>query len=592
MTWTLASLAILGLALAMGFAWYERSHPTARVLALVAVLAALAAIGRIAFAPIPNVTPTTGIVLLSGYALGGAPGFAVGAVAALASNLFFGQGPWTPWQMTGWGLVGVLGAALALGSGRRLGRVALALACGAAALAYGAVMNVSMWVLYSGDHTLAKLGAYFAGSAAFDLAHAIGSVVFCLAFGPVLVAALTRYRRRFTVTWGPAPAAAAALAGALVVVLAAPAPGAAAAAPERAVRYVLDAQNRDGGFPPAPRAASTQLHTGWAALGLAAAGRNPRDVGALRYIRAGGGGLSDVGELSRTILVLVAAGENPRRYAGRDWVAELLRRRGTGPAWAGRVNSTAFALLALRAARRPATSRPVLRGRRWIERQANPDGGFNFAGRGGPSGIDDTAAAVQALVAARGSRLVVRRAVRFLVRRQNGDGGFPLQPGGASNAQSTAWAVQALVAAGRNPDRVRRSGSRSPSAFLRRLMQPDGAIRYSRTSAQTPVWVTSQAIAALARRPLPLRPVPRRARGSRSAPAAVQAASAPAPAAAPEAPEAAAAAASSATPAAGEREAEDVPARTHEREAHPEKDLLRAARVAGFAVGVVLSPVL
>ena len=98
------------LALAAGFAWYERSHPSARVLALVATLAALAALGRIAFAPLPNVKPTTDIVLLTGYVLGGAPGFAVGAVAALASNLFFGQGPWTPWQMVGWGGAGLFGA--------------------------------------------------------------------------------------------------------------------------------------------------------------------------------------------------------------------------------------------------------------------------------------------------------------------------------------------------------------------------------------------------------------------------------------------------------------------------------------------------
>ena len=74
------------------------------MLALVATLAALAALGRIAFARCPNVKPTTDIVLLAGYALGGAPGFAVGAVPALASNLFFGQGPWTPWQMAGWGV--------------------------------------------------------------------------------------------------------------------------------------------------------------------------------------------------------------------------------------------------------------------------------------------------------------------------------------------------------------------------------------------------------------------------------------------------------------------------------------------------------
>jgi hypothetical protein len=108
----------------------------------------------------------------------------------------------------------------------------------------------------------------------------------------------------------------------------------------------------------------------------------------------------------------------------------------------------------------------------------------------------------------------VRRAVRFLARRQNPDGGYPLQPGGPSNAQSTSWAIQALVAAGRDPGRRRRHGTKSPLAYLRSLTTPSGMVRYSRTSAQTPVWVTAQAVAALARRPFPLEPVPRAKRAA------------------------------------------------------------------------------
>ena len=207
---------LLGAALAVGFGWYERTHPSARVLALVATLAALAAIGRIAFAPLPNVKPTTDIVLLTGYVLGGAPGFVVGAVAALASNLFFGQGPWTPWQMAGWAGAGLLGAGLARVFGRELGRVSLAAACAVAGLLFGALMNLSMWVTYSGDHTLEKLGAFFVTSLPFDLAHAVGNALFCLAFGPALVRALRRYRTRFEVTWRPAPAATATLGAALL----------------------------------------------------------------------------------------------------------------------------------------------------------------------------------------------------------------------------------------------------------------------------------------------------------------------------------------------------------------------------------------
>src|SRR3954462_2821958 len=127
MSWLPASLMILAVALAIGFAWYERSHPSARVLALVGALAALAVVGRIAFAALPNVKPTTDIVFFSGFALGGAPGFAVGALAALVSNFFFGQGPWTPWQMAAWG-----GGGRGRGSGGRGGGSACA-ALGSAA---------------------------------------------------------------------------------------------------------------------------------------------------------------------------------------------------------------------------------------------------------------------------------------------------------------------------------------------------------------------------------------------------------------------------------------------------------------------------
>jgi energy-coupling factor transport system substrate-specific component len=518
MSWIAASMAILGVALVAGFAWYERAHPSARVLALVATLAALAALGRIAFAPLPNVKPTTDIVLLTGYALGGAPGFAVGAVAALASNLFFGQGPWTPWQMVAWAGVGAGGALLARLARRELGRFTLAAACGVAGLAYGGVMNLSLWVIWSGDHSLVKLKAVFVTSLPFDAVHAIGNVAFCLAFGPALVHALQRFRSRFEVTWHPVGATAGAAVALAALLVALPAP-ARADVPAATVRYLERAQNADGGFGASPGASSTQMHTGWAALGLAAAGRNPRDVrrggrDAISYIRAHASALrGDLGERSRTILALRAAGVAPRA-GGRNLLRELLAARRRDGSFAGRVNTTAFAVLALRAAGRSASDRVVRAAARWIAGQANADGGFNFGGRGGPSGADDTGAALQALAAAGMRRTpVVRRGAAWLGRHQNPDGGFSLL-GGTSNAQSTAWAVQGLIAAGRDPARVRRDGSRSPLAYLRSLVMPGGAVRYSRTSAQTPVWVTAQAMVALAGRAFPIAPVPRAPRAA------------------------------------------------------------------------------
>ena len=100
------------------------------------------------------------------------------------------------------------------------------------------------------------------------------------------------------------------------------------------------------------------------------------------------------------------------------------------------------------------------------------------------------------------------RAAHYLLHAQNPDGGLPQQPGDSSNAQSTAWAIQGLDAAGTDVARVRRDGSVSPLGYLEGLMAGSGSVRYSRTSTQTPVWVTGEALAALAGKPLPVAPPP------------------------------------------------------------------------------------
>jgi energy-coupling factor transport system substrate-specific component len=518
MTWQLASFALLAVALGAGFTWYERARPSAKVLALVATLAALAALGRVAFAALPSVKPTTDIVLIAGYVLGGAPGFVVGAIGALASNVFFGQGPFTPWQMAAWGGVGVFGALLARVFGRDLGRWPLAGACALAGLAYGAFLDLHLWVLYAGEHSWAEYLVLAGRGVPFNLAHAGGNLVFCLAFGPLLVRSLQRYRDRLEVVWKPLPVAGAATGAGAVLALAvafgALGAGSDARAADssqaRAITYLARAQNADGGFGTDRGRASSQLHTSWAVIGLAAAGRDPRRVrrngrSPVDFIVRGIGQVRATGDVERTILALRAAGRSARSAGGRDLVAELVRKRRPDGSFAGLVNQTAFAILALRSAGRGAKDRTVRAAAGWLAAQHNADGGFNFSGRGGTSGIDDTAAALQGLVAAGKRRTeTVARAAAFLAARQNADGGLPLEPGGESNAQSTAWAVQGLVAAGRDPGRLRRGGARSPLAYIRSLQAASGAVRYSRTSTTSPVWVTAQALTGLARRPFPL----------------------------------------------------------------------------------------
>jgi energy-coupling factor transport system substrate-specific component len=196
MSWEVWSFIVLGAVVLGGFAWYERSRPPSQVVALVAALAALAVAGRLAFAAIPNVVATTDIVVFAGYAIGPAPGFAVGALAGLVSNFWLGQGPWTPWQMAAWGLCGVFGALLAR-RGMRLGRVSLAVACGFAGVAFGALMNFSLMATYGGELSLERFAVLETRAIPFDAAHAIGNVTLALIAGPAMVRMLSRFRERF-----------------------------------------------------------------------------------------------------------------------------------------------------------------------------------------------------------------------------------------------------------------------------------------------------------------------------------------------------------------------------------------------------------
>ena len=332
MSWALSSFALLALAVAIGLAWYERERPSSRVLALVAALAALAVVGRLAFAAIPNVKPTTDIVLFGGYALGAAPGFAVGAITALVSNVFLSQGPWTVWQMAGWGAVGVGGALLARTMrGREPGRLQLAAVCGLAGFAFGAWMDLYQWTL-AARQDLDSYLAVAASSLPYNLAHAIGNVAFSLLIGPAFIRALARYRRRFEVSW-PAPAGVtAAMVAALILGLAAaPALAAGGSPAAKAERYLRSAQNRDGGFGTAADGESSTLYSGWAALGLAGSGTNPRDVSRhgrslAAYVARAGRSEREIGEVERTVMVLRAAGLSPRRFGGRNLVREIRAR--------------------------------------------------------------------------------------------------------------------------------------------------------------------------------------------------------------------------------------------------------------------------
>jgi prenyltransferase/squalene oxidase-like repeat protein len=502
MSWQLASFLILGGVLLGGFAWYERSRPPSQVVALVAALAALAIAGRIAFAAFPNVKPTTDIVVFAGYALGPAPGFAVGALAGLVSNFWFGQGPWTPWQMAGWGLCGILGAALALGV-RNAGRLSLAATCGFAGIAYGVLLNFSLMATYGGDLSIQRFLVLEGRAVPFDAAHAVGNVAFALLAGPAMVRMLGRFRRRFE--WR-APAVATAM---LLVLLLLPAMALAtparAAGVDQAASWLETAQNSDGGFGSSPGDESSAAITGWVMLGLEAAERNPLDVtqggrSPVDFLRSSLAEVSSSGDLARTIVALEGAGVDPRSFGGENLVAELLGHRAENGSFQGWPGTTSFSVVALRVADATGGLGQTLS---WLAGAQNPDGGWGDLPQP-PSNADVTGSAMQALPDAEAGS----RGLSYLRQHQRAGGGFVTGSSGAVNSQSTAWAIQGMLAVGADPAGVKTGGA-SGLDYLAARQAADGHYRYSAASDQTPVWVTGQVLVATAGKSLPIAPPPR-----------------------------------------------------------------------------------
>ncbi len=242
----------------------------------------------------------------------------------------------------------------------------------------------------------------------------------------------------------------------------------------------LQSHASNGAFSESGGTADASL-TAWAVLGLRAQGVDAS--GSLAYLQAEEPSLHTANDNALDALAQEAIGVHP------DALLARLRAAVRPSGQIGEtLNSTYWAVLALGRST-PTTTRFILA-------QQTKAGGFAWYMHG-EADSNDTAAALEALRVAgvRGAR--VGRAARFLLTFQNGDGGFELSRGRGSDAQSTAWAIQGLVAAGRTPPR-------SAFAYLARLRRPDGRYRYSSRYVTTPVWVTSQVLAALAKRPFPL----------------------------------------------------------------------------------------
>ncbi len=173
---------------------FETSRPDARELAVIALLGTLAALLRVPFAAIPNLQPSTYLVICAGYVFGPVAGFMVGALTAVVSNFFLGQGPWTLFQVVAWGLAGASAVVLRRVPLKAAWLVSFGVLWGGL---FGLIMNVWTWVAFVYPLTPASFLVTWLNSIPFDAMHAAGNALFLGLLGVRTVKVLERYRRRF-----------------------------------------------------------------------------------------------------------------------------------------------------------------------------------------------------------------------------------------------------------------------------------------------------------------------------------------------------------------------------------------------------------
>lgn len=178
---------------------FEGRKPKARELVTIAVLCAIGIAGRGLFFMLPQFKPVLALTIIAGVAFGGEVGFLVGAMTMLTSNMIFGQGPWTPWQMFAMGIVGFLAGVLFKKGWLRRTRASLAVfGAFTAVIIYGGIMNPAAAMMMSSEslrwETL--VGCYITGLP-MDLVHGFGTVIFLMIAAEPMLEKMDRIKVKY-----------------------------------------------------------------------------------------------------------------------------------------------------------------------------------------------------------------------------------------------------------------------------------------------------------------------------------------------------------------------------------------------------------
>ena len=199
----ICSLIVIIAAMIPFFMMFEGRKPKAREIMVISVLAAIGVAGRAAFFMVPSFKPVAAIVILTGISFGGEAGFLVGCLIMMLSNMFMGQGPWTPWQMFAMGLVGFMAGLFFSKSGVRTKNTTKLGLCIFGALIciliYGGIMNPASVIIWQPAVNRSMIIASYVTGFPFDVVHGTATVIFLWLLARPFLEKLDRVRIKYGV---------------------------------------------------------------------------------------------------------------------------------------------------------------------------------------------------------------------------------------------------------------------------------------------------------------------------------------------------------------------------------------------------------
>lgn len=192
---------VIIIAAILWFMWsFERKKPQEREVVMLAVMTAMAVVGRAIFIVTPQFKPCAAIIVITGIMLGKQSGFLCGALTAFVSNFIFGQGPWTPWQMIAFGLVGLISAVIFYGKRERYADNRILLGIYGfliTFLLYGFIMDTSTVLMYTDKLRLSIFMAIYLSGVYFNIIHGLSTLIFLLILSKSIFSKIRRLKVKY-----------------------------------------------------------------------------------------------------------------------------------------------------------------------------------------------------------------------------------------------------------------------------------------------------------------------------------------------------------------------------------------------------------